>query len=299
MTDYIGSVKKTLSALKAAGGKIEDLNVIAIILDGLPASFVHFCTTWDNKPDVDQTLDKMYDALMNADERLQKHEDDVMTLTVSKPSNPKKFEPKRSKGNERPKPRPIGKFSGKCHYCHKIGHKKADCFLLEKTENKFKSNGDKKQGITLLCNSGEVNLSMSQQDWIADRGASYNMVFDRRVFWTLEEKKTDETIGLADNRRLAIKGIDQVKVESWIDGQWKTVTISDVRWIPELGKNLFSFKAATNHNCKIITNKQKIKVIQDNKVCAYGFWDVNLCKMKFTQAITSLCSPENFIKTIA
>lgn len=37
MTDYIGSVKKTLSALKAAGDKIENLNVIAIILDDLPS----------------------------------------------------------------------------------------------------------------------------------------------------------------------------------------------------------------------------------------------------------------------
>ncbi|EZA46639.1 hypothetical protein X777_04139 [Ooceraea biroi] len=42
MTDYIGNIKKTMSLLKAAGGKIEDLNVIAIILDGLPSSF---CTT--------------------------------------------------------------------------------------------------------------------------------------------------------------------------------------------------------------------------------------------------------------
>lgn len=84
MTDYIGSIKRILSALKAAGGKIEDLNVIAIILDGLPSSFVHFCTTWDNKPDADQKLDKLYDALMNADERLQKHEDNMMALAAFK-----------------------------------------------------------------------------------------------------------------------------------------------------------------------------------------------------------------------
>jgi len=49
MTDYIDNIKKTLNALRVAGGKIEDLNVIIIILDGLPSSFVHFCTTWDNK----------------------------------------------------------------------------------------------------------------------------------------------------------------------------------------------------------------------------------------------------------
>lgn len=55
MTDYIGNITKTLSALKAARGQIEDLNVIAIILDGLPSSFVHFCTRWDNRVDVDQT----------------------------------------------------------------------------------------------------------------------------------------------------------------------------------------------------------------------------------------------------
>ena len=90
MTDYIGNVKKNLSALKAAGGKIEDLNVVAIILDGLPSSFVHFCTTWDNKPDAEQTLDRLYDALINADERLQKCEEDVMALTVSKASKSKK-----------------------------------------------------------------------------------------------------------------------------------------------------------------------------------------------------------------
>jgi len=69
MTDYIGNIKKTFNALRTTGGKIEDLNVIAIIPDGLPSSFVHCCTTWDNRPDVDQTLDKLYNALMNANER--------------------------------------------------------------------------------------------------------------------------------------------------------------------------------------------------------------------------------------
>jgi len=129
MTDYIGNIKKTLSALKAAGGKIEDLNVIAIILDGLPSSFVHFCTTWDNRADVDQTLDRLYNALMNADERLQKRDDDVMALAASKSSKFKRFEQKESKNESKVngKTKLTGKFHGKCHNCQKPGHKKMDC----------------------------------------------------------------------------------------------------------------------------------------------------------------------------
>jgi len=79
---------------------------------------------------------------------------------------------------------------------------------------------------------------MSSQDWIADSGASYHMAFDRKAFWSMEERETNETIGLADNRRLSVKDIGQIKVEAWVNHQWKTVTMNNVRWIPELGKNL-------------------------------------------------------------
>ncbi|KMQ82648.1 integrase core domain protein [Lasius niger] len=205
LTDYIGNIKKTLSALKAAGGKIEDLNVIAIILDGLPSSFVHFCTTWDNRPDVDQTLDRLYNALMNADERLQKRDDDVMALAASKSLKFRRFEQKKSKNESKVNEKT--KLTGKFH----------------------------------------------------DSGASYHMAFDRKAFSSMEEGETNETIGLADNRRLSVKDIGQIKIEAWVDHQWKTVTMNNVRWIPELGKNLFSFKAATNHNFQIITSKQNVK----------------------------------------
>lgn len=90
------------------------------------------------------------------------------------------------------------------------------------------------------------------------------MAFDRDAFWSMENKVTDETISLADNRRLSVKGIGEIKVKAWVDGQWKTVTIRNVRWIPELGKNLFSFKAATKNNYEIVTSKQPVKVVRDN-----------------------------------
>lgn len=121
-----------------------------------------------------------------------------------------------------------------------------------------------------MCNSGEANLVVGQQDWIADNEASYHMAHDRNAFWSLEEINTEETIGLADNRKLSTKGIGQVKIKTWINGKWESATISNVRWIPELGKNLFSFKAVTNHNCKVVTSKHQVEVIRDGRVCAMG-----------------------------
>jgi len=73
--------------------------------------------------------------------------------------------------------------------------------------------------VRFLCNSGEANLVVSQQDWIADSGASYHMAFDREAFWSMKSEEMGETIGLADNRRLPVKGIDEMKVEAWVDGQ--------------------------------------------------------------------------------
>lgn len=101
------------------------------------------------------------------------------------------------------------------------------------------------------------------------------------MFWSIEEIDTDETIGLADNRRLSKKGIGQIKIKTGVNGQWESATISNVRWILELGKNLFSFKAATNQNCKIITKKQQVLVVREKRVIATGFWDTNLYKMRF------------------
>lgn len=210
-----------------------------------------------------------------------------MALTAAKGTKLKKADPKEhTTDTKSEKHRSTRRFNGKCNYCHKLGHKKADCFSLKKMENTSKSKEDKiheekKQGVTFVCNSGEANLVVDQQDWIADSGASYHMAHDRNAFWSLEEINTEETIGLADNRRLSIKGIGQVKIKTWVNDQWESAIISNVRWIPELGKNLFSFKAVTNHNCKIVTSKHQVEVIRDGRVCATGVWDANLYKMKF------------------
>lgn len=70
---------------------------------------------------------------MNADERLQRH-DDVMALAMSKSTKSRGFEAKKTKNESKVSDniKFIGKFNGKCHHCYKPRHKKADCFLFKK-----------------------------------------------------------------------------------------------------------------------------------------------------------------------
>jgi len=151
---------------------------------------------------------------MNTNERLQKHDDDVMALAVSKPSKSKRFEAKGSRNDSKVNGKQKIRFSGKCHNCQKPGHKKADCFLLKNTETKVRQKDETTQGTTFPCNSGKANPVVSQQDWIADSGASYHMAFDREAFWSMKSEEIGETIGLADNKRLPVKGIGEIKVEA-------------------------------------------------------------------------------------
>lgn len=157
---------------------------------------------------------------MNADERLQKCDEDVMALTASKTLKTKKSESKHLKSYSKTSEdhKSTRKFSGKCHYCQKTGHRKADCFLLKKKEHTTKPEEEKKQGVTFMCNS-DANLVEDQQEWVVDSGVSFHMAFNRKMFWSIEEIDTDDKISMADERRLSIKGIGQIKIETWVNGQ--------------------------------------------------------------------------------
>lgn len=151
---------------------------------------------------------------------------------------------KKKSGNNRGKSRSKSRTrKGKCHYCHKEGHWRADCpRIKEKKEiNNFSSNSDDVANI-VEDNSDDagnvlsVFVSCLGDNWILDSGCSYHMCPNRDWFTTYQS--TDGGVVLmGNNMSCKVVGIGTVRIKMH-DGIIRTLT--GVRHVPDLKKNLIS-----------------------------------------------------------
>lgn len=149
------------------------------------------------------------------------------------------------------------KTNKKCYFCGKPGHFKADCYHYKKNPHKEEKRS-KDEAATFVCQA-KANVCKNSR-WIADNSASFHMIYDRNLFCKLDQNRDGESIKLEDKKVIS-KDIGKVKVDAWRSGRWKEITLEEVRWVPNLKKNLFAFNAATKHEHKIITTMNDVTVM--------------------------------------
>lgn len=276
--EYIQQIKNMVSKIKASGETLTDRAIMPVILKGLPdeEAFRTFKGSWALLPTTEKTLKNLYEKLLVEEERLR----DVKTESafVAQGSKSKKYQKNstehQAKDKYNKKKDKLKKNKDECFKCGEKGHFKINC-----PKNKKKT-GDSEAASTFVC-AMEVNVADSSDSWIADSGASFHIVKDREAFWKLDKSRGGEMVYLADNHRVKSRGIGQVKIESYVNGKWALHLVEDVRWVPEIKKNLFAFNAAARRGNEIVTTANQVKVLNKGKVVAIGTWDGSLYKMPF------------------
>ncbi|KAG8489614.1 hypothetical protein CXB51_017589 [Gossypium anomalum] len=138
-----------------------------------------------------------------------------------------------------------------CNFCKKKGHIKSECYKLQ---NKIKREAANQKGKQPE-NSGEadvvedysdgellvasVNDSKVSEEWILDSGCTFHMSPNRDWF-THYETVSEGVVLMGNNASCKIAGVGTIKVKMF-DGVVRT--LSDVRHVPELKKNLISLSA--------------------------------------------------------
>ncbi|KAG8486047.1 hypothetical protein CXB51_019338 [Gossypium anomalum] len=159
-----------------------------------------------------------------------------------------------------------------CRYCKKLGHFKADCYKL-RNKRAAKSNKEDVAGANLANESSDDFLLVSTSDnskltfeWILDSGCSFHMCPNKEWFSTYSSVEGG-VVCMGNDSSSKVIGIGTVKIRIH-NGTIRT--LSDVRYVPNLRKNLISLSILDLKGCRINIESSDIKVSRGALVLLKG-----------------------------
>ena len=139
-----------------------------------------------------------------------------------------------------------------CNYCKKKGHWVRDCrkWIADGRPPKNKEVSDPQGNLvelkeTLFLTAGEevCSTDVNRVDWWIDNGATSHITNDSSFFIDFKEFKSPCIIKAAGKETLKTLGKGTIKVVSTINNKDKILSLTDVWYIPDISKNLFSVLA--------------------------------------------------------
>lgn len=257
--------------LKTLGAVIEDDDLILHILNHLPKEYetvVEMCEEDLSRDKISlKTVKERIRARFTRLQKIMEDPDEAVALMMK------------------------SQFKGACTVCGKIGHKGSDCFTLEKNkakkeayfkkidENRKKNKNNKgkwknkgsqdnhkkkddpsktvyNEEMVLMANS---TAKFEKHTWVADSGASTHMCNSLDGMFDLQDANLSISVG--DGRNMSTLKVGKFKgdvIDS--EGKTKTVTLTNVSYVPELMVNLFSVTAAMEKDCAVSGSKDGIEI---------------------------------------
>lgn len=270
--------------LEAIGEKISDATLVAKLINDLPEKFDTFRETYYIQAASDKTIkfDDIRQQLILIESRRNEtssksESGDALVTKSQKPSNDKK-------SNTDKKPR----SKIECFKCHKLGYFRKDCrkykARIAKEQSQGKSteaNQTYSKSLMLACQSAYTVVN-GQDSWIGDSGASNHMMYQRNIFTSFEEINDGSfPITVGNNEVIYAQGKGTVDVKSLSGGD---ITLTNVLYVPKLGRNLLSLGAATKMQVNVKFGKDVIEMSKNSRRLATGHrLPNNLYEMDFIQ----------------
>ncbi|CAH9105075.1 unnamed protein product [Cuscuta epithymum] len=226
-----------------------------LLLSSLPDSWETLVVTLSNSaPDGKLTMSVVKDALFNEEARRKDMTTDETHALVTENRGRSQGKQQRnsrgkwqSRGKSRVRSSDGRKPSYTFHHCGIEGHMKKNCYKLLEERTKSNSQAKSKGGEALITISGDVayctindetclHVSREDTEWVVDTAASYHVTPHRYYFTTYKAGDFGAMkMGNSSSSEIARIGDVQIKTSSG-----STITLKDVRHVPDLRLNLLS-----------------------------------------------------------
>ena len=136
------------------------------------------------------------------------------------------------------------RMPGRCHYCDREGHWKAEC-LKRKTDEaggRFKRNEENATAFTATTMKRPAS-----DDWVIDSGASQHISAQKDRFRDYQSISPLK-IQIGDGSEIEAVGKGDITLET----DDASITLTDVLYVPDIGTNLLSVAKATDHGHKLV-----------------------------------------------
>lgn len=268
LEDHTDEFNKLILDLENIEVTLEDEDQAIIFLASLPQSFEHFVDTLMYGRD---TL-SMEEVLAALNSKELKKRNDVREeagdgLFVRGRPEQRSF---KGKNGSRSK----SKFKRKCYICSSEKHLKRDCPERFK-KKKFDNNSSKNQCNGSPDNSSDgyessdvlvVSKGSIDERWILDSGGSFHMTPHKEYFKELEMVDMG-TVKLGDDRPCKIQGQGVVVLKL---NNGTSLKLLNVRYIPELTRNILSLGIFEKNGCSVNLKDGKAKVVRGSMVKLTG-----------------------------
>ena len=249
--------------LNVLGSPLEEEDKVIHVLATLPKSFEILVTTLETIENIPK-LDFNYEKLQN----FVGNKSQFQNSTKNDESEQKAlFHKKQYKNNF------------KCNFCHKFGHTRAYCRLLNKnnlnnrnpkydkaTKRNFQENSENKHTGFMASNVDEKYGYLSKNTWIIDSGSTCHMCNDKNNFDSLQPLEEPVKITLGDGREMIAKFKGPEYINTKIKGELKKCILNEVLYIPDLAQNLFSVPKASKLGNKICFTEDDCRIMNKNNV---------------------------------
>ncbi|KAH9764272.1 hypothetical protein KPL70_001465 [Citrus sinensis] len=272
MKDHVDEFNKLILDLENVNIILENEDRALILLSSLPESYEHFVDTLLYGRQT-LSLKDVKDALEYKDLKKRsdmKDQNNAEGLVVK--GKPEKKHNKQTKNNSKKDKAEKKKKKRKCYFCQKEGHYIKDCFEKRKLEElQNKSNGKVAVASEDECDYDEADVLVAAErhptgEWILDSGCSFHMCPNKRFFKTFESVNGGKVL-LGNNLTCKVAGIGTVSLKLH---NGVTRDLHQVRFVPELKRNLISLGMVDQSGCTIKAEKGEIQVLDQGKIVMKG-----------------------------
>ncbi|KAG8500272.1 hypothetical protein CXB51_004359 [Gossypium anomalum] len=283
--EHLTVFKEILSNLEAMEVQYDKEDLGLILLCSLPPSYSTFRDTILYSRE-SLTVDKVYDSLTSYDK--MKHlvvkpnsQGEGLIVCKRQDRNADDDRGKTHERNLRGKSKGRSKSSNRgktCNFCKKKGHIKSECYKIQNKIKREAANQKEKQpenfgeaDVVEDYSDGEllvasVNDSKVSEEWILDSGCTIHMSPNRDWFTTYEIV-SEGVVLMGNNTSFKITGVGTIKVKMF-DGVVRT--LSDVRHVPELKRNLISLSTLDSKGYRYTVESGVLKISKGSLVVMKG-----------------------------
>ncbi|KAK9190434.1 hypothetical protein WN943_019039 [Citrus x changshan-huyou] len=261
MKDHLDEFNKLILDLENVNVMLEDEDRALILLSSLPDSYEHFVDTLLYGRQT-LTLKDVKNALESKDlKKILDFKDQatgdgfVKAKSEKKVNKDKKNKNQKEKNNKKKKKR-------KCYFCQREGHYIKDCFEKKKLKKLQKETN----GKTAVASEDEedaegadVLIAAEKQptaEWILDFGCSFHMCPNKEFFKTFENIDGGKVL-LGNNLACKVTRMGTINIQMFDE---ETRELKQVRYVPELKRNLISLGMMDKMGCSIKAENGKIEL---------------------------------------